>query len=196
MSLQPRDTKPLIALAAAAVMLAVIVVATTLLVRGHTETSPQISAASGSRLERVSPSYWCDPKMEKCTPRFLSMEEIRQIPPARLAVPIGGALSVSVPTEISAHPWALLAEYATPAGIAQVIWIHQSGTAFTQILKSTPNRVLLTVELSPFSAVLKDAPEGVESDQGDILFRAHYAIDTTPDGFTVADETPLPAERG
>ncbi len=197
MSPASRDSKILIVLTAAAVaMLAVVVVATTLLVRGHTESSPKITVASGTQLERIAPSYWCDAKLEECHPRLMSLEELRQVPPARLAVPIGDTLSISVPSEISAHPWAMLAEYATPAGIAQVIWIHQSGTMFTQVLESTPDRVLLTVELSPFSAVLKDAPEGVESDQGDILFRAHYAVDTTPVGFTVTNETPLPAERG
>lgn len=197
MAIQPSDKKALTALAAAALaMLAVIAIATTLLVRGHTDESPTISAASGDQIERVAPSYWCDAKMEKCTPRFLSLEEISQVPPARLAVPVGGKLSVSVPSEISSHPWTMLAEYATPAGIAQTLWIHQSGTAFTQVLESTPDRVLLTVELAPFSAVVKDAPGGVESGEGDILFRAHYGIDTSPEGFTVLNPTPLPAERG
>lgn len=197
MSLQPADKKHLAALTAVVVVaVAIIAVATTLLVRGQPEADPQVSVASGRSLEQVEPTFWCDLEMTECRPRALSVEEIATLPVTQFPVPTGGSLTLSVPSEIAAAPWMLVAAYGTPEGVQPVTWIHQSGTTYTQVLDSTPERVLLGVEIKPFSTVVEDAPDGIESGQGDILFRGHYAVSTAPDGFTVANETELPAVRG
>lgn len=197
MSLQPADKKHLAVLTAMVVVaVAIVAVATTLLVRGTPESDPQVSVATGRSLERVEPTFWCDLDMTQCHPRALSIEEIAALPVTQFPVPAGGSLSLSVPSEIATAPWMLVAAYATPEGVQPVTWIHRSGTTYTQVLESTPDRVLLGVEIKPFSTVLEDAPDGLESGQGDILFRGHYAISTAPDGFTVGNETELPAVRG
>lgn len=197
MSLQPADKKGL-AIAAAVIVaaVAIVAVATTLLVRGQTEADPAVSVAAGRSLEQVEPTFWCTLDMTECRPRALSVEEIAELPVTEFPVSSGERLTLSVPSQIATAPWMLTAAYATPEGVQPVTWIHQSGSTYTQVLESTADRVLLGVEIKPFSTVVEDAPDGIESGQGEILFRGHYAVSTAPDGFTVANETELPAIRG
>ncbi|GAC58774.1 hypothetical protein GOHSU_50_00020 [Gordonia hirsuta DSM 44140 = NBRC 16056] len=194
MSLQPADKKALTWLAVAvAAAVAIVAVATTLLVRGHTAEPPRISVGADRQLERIAPTFWCDLEMQDCRPRAMSSEELAQLPTQSFPVPIGSSLSLSVPTEIAESPWMLTALYAGPDGVQEVTWFHRSKTTYTQLLPSTPDRVLQIVMVRPFSRVLIDAPDGPESGQGDILFRGQYTIETAPIGFSVPNATELPA---
>ena len=198
MSLQPSDKKTLAITATVVVVAAAIIaVATTLLVRSTPHADPQVSVAAGPHYAQISPTYFCDVKMEDCRPRFLSNEEIAQLPQAQFPVETGQSLTLSVPEDIASGPWELTAIYATPAGIAPKQWWHRSGTTYTQVLESTPERTLLGIEIKPASAVLIDAPDGVESGQGEFLFRGHYSVATAPVGYPgPANRTELPVERG
>ncbi|GAA4738444.1 DUF2771 domain-containing protein [Gordonia alkaliphila] len=197
MSLQPADKKALTILAAVgAVMVIVIAVATALLVRAMPETDPKISVAAGTEYQQVSPSYWCTLQMDACRPAYLSLEQLAALPVTVFPVPIDESLVLSVPSEIATKPWTLTALYATSRGIQPVTWIKTTGDAYTEILPSTQHRVLLGIEVKPFSAVVEDAPDGLESGQGTIPFRGHYAVDTRPKGFSVTNETVLGEIRG
>lgn len=198
MSLQPADKKSLTILVAGVLaVVAVIAVATTLLVRGSTEAEPRLSLASGRSLLQLEPTFLCDVKMESCHPRALSEAELAAQPPVDFPVPVGGTLTLSVPQDIASGPWLLTALYATPEGLQPVQWFHLSGTTYTQVLESTADKTLLLVEVKPASGVVIDAPEGLESGQGDILFRGHYAATTAPEGFVApANPTELPLVRG
>lgn len=202
MSLQPNDKKALgIAAAVIAAMVVVIAVATTLLVRGTDKPLPEVSLQTGRDYERLAPTFWCDVKLAKCTPRALSQEEIALAPVARFPVAVGDRLTLSVPSSIATGPWTLIAAYATPKGIEQVNWIHMPGSTFTQILQSRPGAVLLGLQIESLSAVVSDpgpggAEAGIESGQGDILVRGHYAVDTVPAGFTPSSTVELPPRRG
>ncbi|MFC0314445.1 DUF2771 family protein [Gordonia phosphorivorans] len=197
MSLQPADKKALTILAAVGlVMVAVIAIATTLLVRAHDESDPKISVSTGKTYLQVAPSYWCSLQMTDCRPAALSNEQIGALPVTALPVPLDRSLVLSVPAEIATKPWTLTALYATGAGIQPVTWVKTSGTSYTEVLESTPRRVLLGIEVKAFSAVVEDAPDGIESGQGSIPFRGHYAVDTAPEGFVITNQTVLPEVRG
>ncbi|MFZ2512817.1 MAG: DUF2771 family protein [Gordonia sp. (in: high G+C Gram-positive bacteria)] len=185
MTLQPADKKALAILTAAVVAaLAIIVVATTLLVRGHVAPPPSITVGTDRSLERVEPTVWCDLKLTECTPRPMNLAEIAVQPVTVLPVAVGSTLSLSVPHQIFEGPWLLTATYATPEGLDFQQWIHRSGTMATQRLASTPDRVLLGIEVKPFSAVIYDTADSL--DQGEIGFRAHYAVRTAPTGYVVS----------
>ena len=198
MNLQPQEKKTLAILAAGAVaMLAVIAVATTLLVRGHHEELPRISLTADRHNVRAEPVFWCDVKLTDCKP--FDPRPLPEIPidPVDFPVTAGKTLTLSVPQEVAEGPWALVAQYSTPRGLQATQWIHHSESTFTQVLKTSPDRVLMGVEITPLSAVLEDAtPESFEAGQGSLLPRAMYSIKTAPTGYTVPNETELPAQRG
>lgn len=186
MTLQPADKKAVAILAAAvAAAIAIIAVATTLLVRNQVTPPPAITVGTDRSIEQVEPTVWCDLQLTECTPRPMSLEEIAAQPTAVLPVAVGSSLSLSVPHQVAAGPWVLTATYATPGGIDFQQWIHRSGTMSTQRLESTPDRVLLGIEVKPFSVRVFDAPEGLESGRGEIAIRAHYAVRTVPEGYVV-----------
>lgn len=187
MNLQPAEKKALAILMAAVVAaVAIIAVATTLLVRGSPDPLPQITVGTGRSIDRVEPTVWCDVKLTECTPRPMNIEEIAEQPLTVFPVPIGATLSLSVPHQVYEGPWMLTASYATENGVELQTWIHRSGTMATQLIESTPERVLLGIEVKPFSVVVFDAPNGLESGQGEIGFRGHYAVRTVPEGYVVA----------
>ncbi|MFT3716009.1 MAG: DUF2771 family protein [Gordonia sp. (in: high G+C Gram-positive bacteria)] len=199
MSLQPQDRKALAVLAATAVaVVALIAGLTTVLVKTvHHDDLPQVSVAADGHGLRADPVFWCDLKLTECKP--FDPRPLPEIPitPVGFPVATGSTLTLSVPEEVSAGPWSLVAQYSTPKGLQAVQWIHHSGTTFTQLLPSTPDRVLMGVEITPLSAVLEDTtPEGFESGQGSLLPRAMYSIKTAPGGYTVPNETELPGIRG
>ncbi len=182
MTLQPSDKRALTLLTAAVVAaLAIIVVATALLVRGQHSPPPALTVGTDRSIAQVEPTVWCDLKLTECIPRPMSMAEIAAQPVTVLPVAIGSTLSLSVPHQVSEGPWMLTATYATPTGIDFQEWLHRSGTMATQRLESSPDRVLLGIEVKPFSTVIYDAPDGLESGQGEIGFRGHYAVRTVPE---------------
>lgn len=197
MSLQPSDKKALLSITGvAAVVVVVIAVATTFLVRGHDAPPPALSLATGEKLVRAEPTFWCDAKMTDCEPfdpRKLDGEVPFKVASAPVAV--GDTLILSVPGEVAEGPWVLVAEYATPKGLVRQQWIHRSGTMYTQKLPSTPDRVLLGIEVTPLSAVVLNAPGGLESGDGEILGRGIYSARTAPPGFQPKNTAELPAER-
>lgn len=192
--MQPGDKKALTIIGAVVIAAVVIIAgATTLLVRGHEKPVPTLSFQAGDDLSRVEPSFWCSPKMDACVGVPSNNGDVRVVDHP---VPIGSEAMLSVPTEVSSSPWTLLAEYATPRGLVRAQWIHLPDTKYTQVLKSTPNRVLIGVEVSVISAVQVPMPgQPANAEGGDLLLRGVYSIRTLPIDFKIKNSTPLPGER-
>ncbi|MBM7367493.1 DUF2771 family protein [Gordonia hydrophobica] len=193
--LQPGDKKALTIIGAVVVAALVIIAgATALLVRGHEKPVPALSFQAGDHLSRVEPSFWCSAKMDECTGVVSNTGNVRVVDHP---VPVGSTAMLSVPAEVSGSPWTLLAEYATPRGLLRVQWVHLPDTKYTQVLKSTPNRVLIGAEVSVISAVQVPIPgQPANAEGGDLLLRGVYSIRTLPIGFEVRNQTPLAGERG
>ncbi|WP_035720240.1 DUF2771 family protein [Gordonia shandongensis] len=190
--LQPGDKKALGVLGAVvAASLAIIVGATAFLVTGAEKPLPKVSVQAGDHLTRVEPGFWCSVTMDSCHGRDDQGKiklRIYQHP-----VAVGEQVSVSVPIEVSDGPWFLTAEFATPRGVQREVWYHSPDTAFTQLLDSEPDRVLLGIDISPISAVYIEATP--TSPDGDFLPRGNFAVNTSPDGYKVTNTTPLPDVR-
>ncbi|GAA2366318.1 MULTISPECIES: DUF2771 family protein [Gordonia] len=194
--LQPGDKKALAIIGAVVVAALVIIAgATTLLVRGHEKPLPTISFQAGDHLTRAEPSYWCSVKMDDC--RLVDRNGKFKLRTYDHPVAIGERVTLSVPKEISDGPWTLIAEYATPRGIARVMWLHLPGTTFTQILHSEPDRVLMGVEVSSISAYREKTP-GQDNDSLDVdlSIRGTFSIRTLPVDFRIPNTATLPDQRG
>ncbi|NLG46859.1 DUF2771 family protein [Gordonia sp. (in: high G+C Gram-positive bacteria)] len=191
--MQPGDKKALAIIGSVVVAaLVIIAVATTLLVRGSEKPLPTVAFQAGDHLSHVEPSFWCSVKMDECEGVGPNGEFNLRI--VDHPVPVGGRAVLSVPHDIQSGPWSLVAEYATPNGIQRVSWLHMPDTKYTQVLESTPDRVLLGVEIGPLAAYQEKIPG--QQVGGDILYRGVYAIRTLPVDFRIRNDAPLPDQRG
>ncbi|ALG83798.1 DUF2771 family protein [Gordonia phthalatica] len=196
--LQPGDKKALAIIGAVVVAALVIIAgATALLVRGHEKPLPTVALTAEDGLAQVEPSFWCSEKLTDCRNLQLNADGTPVIRTVDHPVRIGDETWVSVPEEISSSPWALLAEFATPRGLERVQWIHLPDEKSTQVLKSTPDRVLIGIEVSVVSAVQLPAPGQKEAtDEGDFPFRGVFSVRTLPVGFDIPNKTPLDGTQG
>ena len=194
--LQPGDKKALTILGAVVVAALVVLAGTTaLLLRGHEKPVPTVSLQAGDDLVRMESGFWCSAKMTDCTPADPRQVEVKTNI-YRVPAPIGKKVMITVPGEIAAGPWTTVAEFATPVGLQRVLWLHAPDSLYTQVIESTPDRVLTAVEVSAFSGVQIDSPQGVESAEGSILMRGTFSANTKPDGFEIENTTQLPDVRG
>lgn len=196
--LQPGDKKVLAKLiaAAAVVVVAIAALTTVLVVTGDdADHPPTVSVQAGDELVRAEPNYWCEIDMTGCTP--VDPRQVDELPVAvqRAPAPVGSTVLVSVPHEIAAGPWMAIAQYSTPRGTYRVFDVQRSESTYTKKFVSEPGAVLLGIEVWSVSTVLQDAPQGIESEDGSILMRGSYTIDTVPDGFTIPNATALPDIR-
>nr|WP_246372131.1 DUF2771 family protein [Gordonia humi] len=196
--MHPGDKKPLTILAAAvAVVVVAIAALTTVLVLTDDDgdAMPTVSVQAGDSLERVAPGYWCSVDLTDCDP--VDPRSVQQLPQniVHIAAPIGDPVRVTVPPEVADGPWWSVAQYATPRGVQRVVEFSPSDTLYTKKFLSEPDAVLLGIEIWSPSTVFQDAPQGVESVDGEILMRGTFTIDTVPDGFTVGNTTELPDVR-
>ncbi|MCE3556326.1 DUF2771 domain-containing protein [Pseudonocardia sp. RS11V-5] len=72
------------------------------------DAKPQVTWTAGQATQTIGPAQYCDVKMKNC-----SNDDAAQ---ARLAVPAGTPLEVSVPEEISDAPWSVVFSYTGPDG--------------------------------------------------------------------------------
>ncbi|MGV9711101.1 DUF2771 family protein [Gordonia sp. NPDC003424] len=182
MHLTPGEKKSLAIIAAIVVAFVVVVGATVAVLTkdtwsgdGHDDEPGYLQLAIGDRLVRVEPAKWCDVLVRSCDPPGAELR-----PSPHEPIPVGQTTLLSVSEEIAQSPWVLYLLYADrsgkiinpePEGIAQ-----RSGSTYTVALRSTPDRVLINVEVQPLSAV-------TEGD--DYVARGILSVNTTPDDFTV-----------
>lgn len=137
---------------------------------------PYLNVAVGDRLTQVRPSQLCDVLMRECL-----VNRSPDVQNARAPLPIGQTAIVSVSKEISDHPWLLYTLYADRNGTIinpdPEPEYQRSGATYTVTLPSTPDRVLVNIEVQPLSAVAEGA---------DQVVRGVLAVNVTPDGFRVA----------
>ncbi|MFW0795944.1 DUF2771 family protein [Gordonia sp. CPCC 205515] len=181
MHLNSGEKKTLAIIAAIVVAFVVVVGATVAVLTkdtwsgdGHDDEG-YLQLAIGDDLVRVEPAKWCDVLVRECDPPGAELR-----PSPHEPIPAGESALMSVSQEIAESPWVLYLMYADrngkiinpePEGIAQ-----RSDSTYTQVLRSTPDRVLINVEVQPLSAV-------TEGD--DYVARGILSVNTTPEGFTV-----------
>lgn len=140
-----------------------------------------LNVAIGDRLTKVHPTQWCDLLLRGC--RAATSPEILN---ARMPLPIGESAMVSVSPEIADQPWLLYALYADRNGTIinpnPEPQYQSSGETYTVTLPSTPDRVLLNIEVQPLSAVAQG---------DDQVVRGILALNVAPDT-PVAGTAPQP----
>jgi hypothetical protein len=193
----PGDKKALTILAAAAAAVVVLIAGLTavLVVTSDDDHVPTVSVQAGDTFVQVQPAYWCERDMTDCTPA--DPRTAQQVPTqvARAATPVGSTMLLTVPEEIASGPWFAFAQYATPKGLQRVVTLNRSDSKYTMELTSTPDRVLLGVDIQSVATVLDNSPNGLNSPDGSILMRGVFSVDARPDGYTVTNVTELPDTR-
>lgn len=189
MQLSSGEKKTFAILAATALAFVVIVGgAVALLVRGS-ETSHEgyLQVAIDRELVRVEPTTWCDLMMAECrTPADGEEPDFQHAP-----VPIGTSVMMSVSPDIADYPWVLYTMYADAdgniidGGPSETLYV--SGETNSLVLTSSPDRVLVNIEVQPLSAV---------SDDDTTMVRGILALQTTPEGFEVAQLAPAGVTAG
>ncbi|MDS1116071.1 DUF2771 family protein [Gordonia westfalica] len=130
---------------------------------------PYLHLAVGDQLHTIEPRWWCNLMLTSCDPEFTAKR-----PTAKVPVPVGTTVMLTVSSEIADGLWNLLAVYRTPDNLAdEVEYKHTTpGERYSMTLESTPDRVLLGVTVVPASARL---------DQNDeLLPRGELAVETAP----------------
>lgn len=170
-----------IILVVAVVFVAVVGVTVGFLVAGTSSQKDEayMHIAVGDELHTVQPTAWCTVLGENC----VTHPGVNRVP-----VPIGESAVVSVSHQIAEGPWGLVTQYARADGtvynVDPIPAFQLSGHTYTVVLPSTPDRVLVNVEVQSLSAVA----------QGDTInLRGLLSADTTPEGFTLREASPVPA---
>ncbi|GAA1868020.1 hypothetical protein GCM10009836_55600 [Pseudonocardia ailaonensis] len=89
-------------------LLALLGLSLVLLAGCGSDAKPTVTWKTGQTAQTVGPSQFCDLRMKDC-----SDDQAAQ---ASLAVPAGGTVEVSVPTDVSEAPWSVVFAYADPNG--------------------------------------------------------------------------------
>lgn len=121
------------------------------LIHNAPERPPEITAYAHGRTIAIAPYSYCDMKLSNCS----------RNPRARLDVPVGYPLQLSLPKTISDAPWWLTAYYLEPNGnILRQTKSYPRGTTSTVSVRSekSPPLPLALVEIHTPSAML-DAEE-------------------------------------
>ena len=151
-----------------------------LVVGHHHDERGYLHVAIDDELITVRPTEWCDVLMQHCT-----ADQDQALRGQHVPLPVGQSALVSVSEEISEHPWLLYALYADRSG--KLIdpdpepMYKASGSTYTVALHSTPDRVLVNIEVQPLSAVVVGGQFQVA--------RGVLALNTPPDGFRVRQST-------
>jgi hypothetical protein len=165
--------KKFFAIAAITVLLLVAVIGGSVaaLASGHEDNDvPYLHVANGNTLITVEPLIYCSIEVTNC-------EGSPTKKPARIPVPVGDAVMVSLSSDLSVGPWTLVVQYLTKDGFdntAEVFYRSESKRTFT--LASTRDRILATIEIKQPSQ---------KEDAGGFIPRGIWGIDTLPDGVDV-----------
>lgn len=178
MQLNSSEKKTLTIIAAVAVVFVVIVgVTVAVLTHGSHEEKdrPYLQLAIGDRLTRVDPAQMCDVFLKNCEPARVADVHVPKIP-----VPVGDAVVLSVSNSIAEFPWKLVTQYWTPGGPVEDTEQYGSGTTYSEVLHSSPDRILINIEVQLPSVVpVSGVPD---EDSADTYARGYLAADTTPEG--------------
>ncbi|MAU84849.1 DUF2771 family protein [Gordonia sp. Z-3] len=136
---------------------------------GHPDEDPYLQLAVGDRLVRVEPTRMCDVFLRNCEP-----EDPTAIDVARVPVPVGESMMLSVSQDIAEWPWNLVVQYLTPSGPDGTIVPMRSNSTYTTVLHSTPDRILIAIEVQ--------LPSVVSAGDDTVSMRGYLAADTSPEG--------------
>lgn len=134
-----------------------------------------VQLAVGDRLIRVEPTRMCDVFLKECRPAGES-----DITPTRVPVTPGDSIMVSVSEGIARWPWKLVVQVLTPHGLEGTEIPFESGSKRTTVLHSTPDRVILIVEVA--------LPSAVKASESDYISRGVFSVDTKPEGLRLPTE--------
>ncbi|MEE4025604.1 DUF2771 family protein [Gordonia sp. PKS22-38] len=125
--------------------------------------------AVGDRLVRVDPTRMCDVFLENCEPEDPADARIARVP-----VPIGESVVLSVSQDIAEWPWNLVVQYLTPNGPDGTVVPMRSNSTYTTVLHSTAERTLIAIEVQ--------LPSVVSAGDDTVSMRGFLAADTSPEG--------------
>ncbi|MFW0785453.1 DUF2771 family protein [Gordonia sp. CPCC 206044] len=128
-----------------------------------------LQLAVGDRLIRVEPTLMCDIFLKNCSP-----SDPRDISVQRVPIPIGESVLVSASKDVAEWPWNLVVQYLTPRGPEVTSTPMRSESTYTTALHSTPDRVVVNIEVQIPSAVTEPGTDNV-------MARGFLAADTTPE---------------
>ena len=180
MNLNPGEKKALAIIAAVVVAFVVVVGGTVaFLTKDSWSDDPTshddmyLQMAVGDRLVRVEPTRMCDVFLKNCAPDKLTDMTIERVP-----VPVGESVMLSVSQGIAEWPWNLVVQFLTPNGPDGTSVPMRSNSTYTTVLQSTPERILINVEVQVPSAI---------SDAGtdNVIARGFLAANTTPENLQV-----------
>lgn len=140
-----------------------------------TEEQPYLQLAVGDRLVRVDPTRMCDVFLKNCEPKRMADAQVQRVP-----VPVGESVMLSVSKDIAEWPWNLVIQYLTPEGLDGTSVPMRSNSTYTTVLHSTPDRILINVEVQVPSAI-------ADAQNNNVIARGYLAADTSP------QDLPLPA---
>ncbi|MFH5209141.1 DUF2771 domain-containing protein [Antrihabitans spumae] len=164
MRLQPKTVKILALLGTGVLVVAVAFFAVLfVLVKDSDPRLPAVTAYAYGEAITVEPTRYCELDLTECS-------EEGSI--AKLQVPVGYPLQLSLPKELSDAPWRLYATYDGPNGLEIVEQGYRPGqaTAVSVRSKTTPEAKLLGVEIR--------LPSSVVDENGDPFQRAVWLIET------------------
>ncbi len=136
-----------------------------------------LQLAVGDRLVRVEPTSMCDVFLKNCQPENDADIHVEKVP-----VPVGESVVLSVSKDIAKFPWNLVVQYLTPQGLDGTSEPMRSNTTYTTVLHSTPEQILVNIEVQVPSVVSPAGEEGV-------IARGYLAADTTPQGVDLPTPT-------
>ncbi|NED63515.1 DUF2771 family protein, partial [Streptomyces sp. SID10244] len=80
---------------------------------------------------------------------------------------------LSVSKDIAEWPWNLVIQYLTPEGLDGTSVPMRSNSTYTTVLHSTPDRILVNVEVQVPSAI-------ADAENNNVIARGYLAADTSP----------------
>ncbi|MDY6807757.1 MAG: DUF2771 family protein [Actinomycetota bacterium] len=175
MNLSSADKKALTIIATVAVAFVVIVGGTVAVLTREAwsgdgpDEEPYLHLAVGDRLVQVEPTRMCDVFLENCEP-----ENPTDIDVARVPVPVGESMMLSVSQDIAEWPWNLVVQYLTPEGPDGTVVPMRSNSTYTTVLHSSPERILIAIEVQ--------LPSVVSAGDDTVSMRGYLAADTSPEG--------------
>jgi Protein of unknown function (DUF2771) len=132
---------------------------------------PQVTFAAGTASVVARPAQYCDLELTECVTDVAA--------PARLAVPAGTPLQVTVPAEIAQTPWQVVFSYADATGAPtderSPVFAPDERTVWTLEL-GTPEARLLTAEVQQYGP-----PPQPNPGTGELEFpiRASWVVNAT-----------------
>lgn len=132
---------------------------------------PQVTFTAGAASVMARPTQFCDLQLQSCQSDTNA--------PVQLVVPVGTALAVAVPTEVSSAPWQVVFTYRSADGTEtdgrSPVLAPDQHPDYTLVLP-TPTDRLLTAQVQQYGP----APQpNAETGALDFPIRASWVLNTT-----------------